>query len=86
MTSPRPDRKRPNKADVTALHQVQVLDPLGRPVGRNGRGRHPPDLFGVRLEEDLEEHAAEAVDDPVLDAPLGLDRRELRLDVGRADP
>ena len=67
-------------------HQVQVLDPLGRPVGRDGAGRHPPDLLGVRLEEDLEELAAEAVDDPILDAPLGLDRGQPGLEVARHDP
>ena len=35
--------------------QVQALDPLGRPVGRDLAGGHAPELLGVRLEEDLEE-------------------------------
>ena len=67
------------------LDQAQPLDPLRGPVGRDGVGGHPPDLLGVGLEEDLEEDAAEAVDDPVLEAPLGPDRPQPRLDVARQD-
>ena len=68
----------------------QVLDPLGGPVGADlGRG-HAPDLLGVRLEELVEEAAAEAVRDPLLVGvllALRLDRRpqvgEERLASGR---
>ena len=62
----------------------EVLDALRGPVGTDlGRG-HAPDLLGVRLEELVEQIAAEAVRDPLLVGvllALGLDRGP---DVGRA--
>ncbi len=61
--------------------QVESLDPLRGPFGGDFRGGHAPDLLGVRLEEDLEQHAAEAVDDPVLEALLGADRPHPRLEI-----
>ena len=85
MTSPRFVDQPAEEGRGDGAHQVQVLDPLGGPVGRDRVGGHPPDFLGVRLEEDLEKLAAEPVDDPVLEAPLGLDRREPGLDVAGQD-
>ncbi len=66
--------------------EAEALDPLRRPVGRDLGGGHPPDLLGVGLEEDVEEGPAEAVDDPVFEAPLGLDRLGAGLQVAGEDP
>ena len=46
---------------------------------------HPPDLLGVGLEEDLEEPAAEAVDDPVLEARSGRIGRSLAPEIAEQD-
>ena len=62
------------------------LKPLIRCAAQSAEmlaGRHPPELLGVGLEEDLEEQPAEAVDDPVLEAPLGPDRPQSRLQIAR---
>ncbi len=44
----------------------QPLDPLGSPFSRNLPAGHPPDLFGVILEEGSIEPAAEAVAEKIL--------------------
>ena len=76
----------PEQAVHDRRDQAQALDPLRRPVGRDLAGRHAPDLLGVGLEEDLEEHAAEPIDDPVLEASLGPDRLQSGLEVAEQDP
>ena len=67
-------RNRPNSAEVTALTRLRSLIRWAAQSAEIVVGGHPPDLLGVGLEEDLEELAAEPIDDPVLDASLGLDR------------
>ena len=47
--------------------QVEALDPLRRPVGGDLLAAHPPDLFGVGLEEDAEQAAAKLVAHPVFE-------------------
>ena len=64
------------------LAQVEVLDPLGRPVGRHVRHRHAPDLLGVGLEEGAVEAPAEAGHQPVLVVGLVLGRADAGPDVG----
>ena len=56
------------------LAQVEVLDPLGRPVGRHVGHRHAPHLLGVGLEEGAVEAPAEAGHQPVLVVGLVLGR------------
>jgi hypothetical protein len=56
---------RPGGAD-----EGEVLDALGGPVGANLGRRDAPDLLRVRLEELIEEPAAEAVRDPLLERVL----------------
>ena len=50
------------------LVEVEPLDALGGPIGGDIVAVHAPDLFGVGLEEDLEQAAAEVVDHPLLEA------------------
>ena len=50
----------------------QPLDALRRPLGADLGRRDAPDLLGVRLEEELEQPAAEAVRDPVLERVVDL--------------
>jgi hypothetical protein len=45
----------------------QRANPLSGPLGADLRRRHPPDLLGVRAEEQLEQPPAEAVADPLLE-------------------
>ena len=45
----------------------QTLDALRGPIRGDLLAAHPPDLFGVGLEEDVEEAFAELVADPVLE-------------------
>ncbi len=65
--------------------QTQALDPLRCPVGRHRAGGDAPNFLGVRLEEGLEEHLAEAIDDPRLEATLGPDGTKSGLDVTQQD-
>src|SRR5437879_1288465 len=53
-TVPAAEEGIPDRAEET-----QSLDPLRRPLRRDGVRRHPPDLLGVGLEEDLEQEPAE---------------------------
>ena len=66
------------------LAQVEVLDPLGRPVGRHVGHRHAPDLLGVGLEEGAVEAPAEAGHQPVLVVGLVLRRADAGPEVGEA--
>ena len=50
----------------------EALDPLGGPFGADLRGRHAPELLGVRLEEELEQAPSEAIRDPVLEGVVDL--------------
>ena len=60
----------------------EVGDPLGRPLGPQLVGPHPPDLFRIGLEEELEEAAAEARSDPLLIALLGAAPRQPGASIG----
>ena len=51
--------------------QVEALDALRGPVGRDLVAAHAPHLLGVGLEEDREQPLAELVGDPVVEA-LGI--------------
>ena len=64
------------------LAQVEVLDPLGRPVGRHVGHGHAPDLLGVGLEEDAVETPPEAGHEPVLVVGLVLGGADARPQVG----
>ena len=66
------------------LAQVEVLHPLGRPVGRHLGDRHAPHLLGVGLEEGAVEPPAEAGDQPVLVVRLVLGRPDAGPHVGEA--
>ena len=47
--------------------EVEALDALRRPVGRNFIAAHPPHFLGVGLEENCEQPLAELVGDPVVE-------------------
>ena len=64
------------------LAQVEVLDPLGRPVGRHVGHGHAPDLLRVGLEEDAVEAPPEAGHEPVLVVGLVLGGPDARPQVG----
>ena len=66
------------------LAQIEVLDALGRPVGRDLGDRHAPDLLGVGLEEGAVEPPAEARHQPVLVVGLVLGRADAGPEVGEA--
>ena len=67
------------------LAQVEVLDPLGGPVGRHVGYRHTPHLLGVGLEEGAVEAPAEALHEPVLVVGLVLGGTDARPQVGEDD-
>ena len=76
----------PEEGAPRGPEERQVLDPLRGPVGADlGRG-HAPDLLRVRLEELVEEVAAEAVRDPLLVGLLLALRLHRGPDVGRERP
>ena len=62
--------------------QVEALDALRRPVGRDLVAAHAPHLLRVGLEEDGEQALAELVGDPVVEALGVLGRERLLLQVG----
>jgi hypothetical protein len=66
--------------------EVEVLDALRRPLGTDLRGRHPPHLLGVGLEEELEQPLAEAVRDPLLQGLLLALALQRRPQVGEHGP
>src|SRR5438270_6857805 len=56
--------------------QVEALDALRGPVGRQLLGADAPNLFRVSLEEDVEQAPPELVAHPVLETPRILDGLE----------
>ena len=69
----------------TALVRLRPLIRWAAQSAEIVAGGHAPDLLGVGLEEDLEELAAEPIDDPVLEGPLGPDRPQAGLEVAQQD-
>src|SRR2546423_7494696 len=71
-------RRLPIREQRAAQHdpQVQALDALRGPVGRQLLGADAPNLFRVSLEEDAEQAPAELVAHPVLESPRILDGLE----------
>ena len=67
------------------LAQVEVLHPLGGPVGRHVGDRHPPHLLGVGLEEGAVEAPPEPLHQPVLVVRLVLGRADAGPQVGEAE-
>ena len=67
--------------DAPPLHEREVLDALGGPVGLDLGGRHAPDLLGVGLEEVPVEAPAEAGGDAALERCLVLRRADPRPEV-----
>ena len=65
--------------------QIQILDALRGPVGADIAALHAPHLFGIGLEEDLEQPPAEPVAHPFLEACLGERRKGARPDIARHD-
>ncbi len=62
--------------------QVEALDALRRPIGRNLVARHAPHLLGVGLEEDGEELLAEIVADPGVEGLRCRDGPRLGPEIG----
>src|SRR5262249_18492483 len=65
------------------LGKGQALDPLGRPIRRDLGTLHPPDLFGIGLEEYLEQPASEAAGNPLLERLGFRDPPQLDLERGK---
>ncbi len=65
--------------------QIQILYALRGPIGSDLAAAHTPHLFGIGLEEDLEQPPAKPVAHPLLEAFLAERRKGASPDIARHD-